>query len=115
MFIRTHRIRRYVYTEVMQSYRDPGNGRLLHRCIVRWPAHRSLTDEISRTQWNIEEASRNVAFWQGLLDRTVQPRFPEQVSRAPEFVKFWRRRLAKATAHLAALGEVRAGSAANHG
>jgi hypothetical protein len=58
---------------------------------------------VARTRFQIEQATRNIAFWQGLMDRTVRPRFPKQGQRAPENLKFWQRRLNTATAHLAAL------------
>ena len=66
-------------------------------------------------QRDLDLAQRNVTFWQGLVDRTVQPRYPAQIGRAPYNLRYWRRRLATATTRLAQLDEVRAGLAATAG
>jgi hypothetical protein len=108
MFTRTRRVGSRLYTEALQSYRDPETGRPKHLCVARWRAEHSFVEELGRTRYAIENAEKNVAYWQGIIDRTVRPRFWKQYRRAPGAVVDWRRRLEAATAHLAALTEVRA-------
>src|SRR3954454_13340086 len=107
MFTRTHRIGRYLYTEVLESYRDPETGKPRHRCIARWRAERSFAEELGRTRFAIDEANKNIAFWQGLVDRTVKPKCRKQISRAPDAISFWHRRLQKEMSHWTALNEAR--------
>jgi hypothetical protein len=105
MFTRAHRIGRHVYTEALESYRDPDTGRPWHRCVRdggprarsprRWAGHTGKSSRLS------------VAYWQGILDRTVRPKFWKQIKRAPENLKLWRRRLDTARTHLAALTAAR--------
>ena len=109
MFTRTHRFGRYAYIEVLESYRDPGTGRSRHRCVTRWRAERSFAEELGHTRWRIECAAEQLAFWQGIIDRTARPRFQKQRQRAPDCLQYWRRELATATAHFAALTEARKG------
>jgi hypothetical protein len=102
MFTRTHRIGRNVYAEALESYRDE-TGRPRHRCLARWRAERTFSEELDRTRFAIEKAADQLRYWQGLLDQTVQSKFWRHRLRAPEMAKFWRHRLNAATAHLAAL------------
>lgn len=112
MFTRTRRL----YTEALQSYRDPETGRPKHRRVARWAAERTFVQELGRVRYKIEAAEENIAYWQGIIDRTVRRRFWKQYRRAPGAIVDWRRRLEAATAHLAALTEARtAGMAADEG
>lgn len=92
---------------MLESYRDTGAGRPKHRCVARWRAGRSLAEELGRTRWEIEHATRNATYWQGLLDRTVKPRSWSHIGRARDCAPFWQRRLTVATAQLTALTEAR--------
>src|SRR5690242_4730371 len=83
MFTRTHRIGRHAYTEALESYRDPETGKPRHRCIARWRAERSLAEELGRTRYAVDCANESVAYWQGIIDRTVRPRSWKQIRRAP--------------------------------
>jgi hypothetical protein len=107
MFTRTHRIGRHVYTEALESYRAPETGRPRHRCIARWRSERSFPEELGRTRFAIQEANRSIAYWQGVIDRTVRPRFWKHPRRAPKCLAFWRRRLQTEMSHFAALTEAR--------
>ena len=107
MFTRAHRIGRHLYTEALESYRDPDTGRPRHRCLARWRAERSLAEEIGRTQHAIERATHNATYYQGVIDRTVRPRFWKHRKWAPEYAKDWQRCLDTATIHLTALTAAR--------
>jgi hypothetical protein len=107
-FVRTRRVRQRIYIEALTRYHDE-TGKPRRRCVARWPAGRTLADEIDEMQRDLDLAQRNVMFWQGLIDRTVHPLFPAQISRAPRSLCYWRRRLATATTRLAQLSEARAG------
>jgi len=107
MFTREHHIGRHLYIEAVESYRDPDTGRRRHRCLARWRAERSFAQELGQTCFWAEEAARNLAYWQGVIDRTVQPRVPKHRNRATECVKFWQRRLDIAAARFADLTVVR--------
>ncbi len=111
MFTRKHRIGRHLYTEALESYRDPDTGRLRHQCLVRWRAERSFAEELEWTQFSIEHATRNLAFWR---ERGTK------ASRAPgtlpllwgglsmsRTAMLWRRRLDRLTVHFAALTAAR--------
>jgi hypothetical protein len=107
MFTRTHRIGRHLYTEALESYRDPDTGRPRHRCVARWRAERSLAEEIGRTQHAIDRATNSATYYRGVIDRTVKPRFPKHRKDAPECAAAWQRRLDTAMTHLAALTAAR--------
>lgn len=108
MFLRTHRVGRSVYTEALESYRDPVTGRPKHRCIGRWKADQPFAVALGAARFSVETATHNLAYWQGVIDRTVRPNFWKHPRRAPENAKFWRRHLDRSTAHLAALEAVAA-------
>jgi hypothetical protein len=105
MFIRTHRIGRHSYTEVLESYRDPDTGCPRHRCLVRWRAGRNFSQELGRTRFGIEHNTSIISYWQSIIDGTARP--GKRIGRASDTVTFWRRRLAKDTAHYAALTAAR--------
>jgi hypothetical protein len=107
MFTREHHIGRQPYIEALERYRDPDTGRVRHRCLARWRAERSFAHELGLTRFWTEEAARNLVYWQGVIDRTVQPRVPKHRNRATECVKFWQRRLDIAAAHFAELTAAR--------
>jgi hypothetical protein len=107
MFTRTHHIDRHAYTEALESYRDPDTGRPRQRCLARWRAERSFAEEVGRTQFCIERAAENLAYYQGVIDRTVQPKSPKHLKLAPGYATHWRRWLNKAIAHYAALTAAR--------
>jgi len=103
MFTREHHIGRHLYIEALEGYRDPDTGRPRDRCLARWRAERSFAHELGLTRFWTEEAACHLAYWQGVIDRTVQPRVPQHRKPATDCVKFWRSRLDIATAHLAEL------------
>jgi hypothetical protein len=107
MFTRTHRIGRHAYTEALESHRDPETGKPRHRCIARWRAESSLAEELGKTRFAIERASKSVAYYQGVIDRTVRPRFWKHIKWAPESLEHWRRDLQTEMSHFAALTEAR--------
>ena len=82
MFIRQRRSGQRIYAEALVSFRDPDTGKSRHRCVARWPAAHSLAEEIDEMQRDHDKAQRNVTFWQGLIDRTVEPLYPAQIRRA---------------------------------
>jgi hypothetical protein len=108
MFTRKHRVGRHLYTEALESYRDPETGRPRHRCLARWRADRSFAQELGKTRFNIERATHNLAYYKGVIDRTVRPRLARHRKCAPASVQSWQRRLDIATAHLTALSAARA-------
>jgi hypothetical protein len=108
MFTRTPRIGRYLYTEALESYRDPVTGLPKHRCVARWRAERTLAEEMGRARFRIANATKNIAYWQGVIDRTVRPNFWKHVRRAPDSVKHCRASLATETARHAQLMAVHA-------
>jgi hypothetical protein len=104
MFTRTHHVGRYAYTEALQSYRDPNTKQPKHRCIARWPANHSLADELRRARTFVDDLQSNIAYWQGVIDRTVPPpRRPFHPRRARRVLAWYDQRLPRATARLAAL------------
>jgi hypothetical protein len=105
MFLRTHRIRRRVYTEALESYREGGNPR--HRCVARWPFDQPLAVALGEARFRVERDRDQVAQWRGIMDRTAARR-PQQVRAAPRMVKIWQARLAVSTASLAGLEAVAA-------
>ena len=109
MFIRQRRSGQRIYAEALVSFRDPDTGKSRHRCVARWPAAHSLAEEIDEMQRDHDRAQRNVTFWQGLIDRTVEPRYPAQIRRAPANLQYWLRSVATTATSLARLGEARAG------
>jgi hypothetical protein len=116
MFLRSHRIGQHLYSEALESYRDPISGKPKHRCIARWRADHSFAQEIGQTQHDIETASRNANYYQGIIDRIVRAEFRKHYNSAQTSAKFWRYRLNKSTKHLAVLTEARTkGLAADNG
>jgi hypothetical protein len=107
MFLRSHRIGRHLYSEALESYRDPVSSKPKHRCIARWRADRSFAAEIGQTQHAVETASHNANYYQGVIDRAVRPKFRKHYKQASDSLKFWRSRLNKSSKHLAALVEAR--------
>jgi hypothetical protein len=103
MFTRRHRIGRYDYIEALESYRDPDTGTPKHRCVARWRADLSLAEAIGRTRLDVETAQRNVAYWRGLKDGTVNPKRRVRIGLAPDHLRFWESRIKRDTPHLAAL------------
>ena len=112
MFFRTHRIGRNVYTEALESYRDD-SGKPRHRCVARWHADQSFAPALGKARHDVERSTEQIAYWQGVVDRTVRPNFWQHVGRAPENAKSWRSRLDRATAHLNGLEAVHAKQPAN--
>ena len=72
MFFRTHRIGRNVYTEALESYRDD-SGKPRHRCVARWHADQSFAVALGKARHAVEDAADTLAYWQGVIDRTVRP------------------------------------------
>ena len=97
MFTRTHRIGRHIYTEALEGYRDP-IGRPRYRCVARWRADRTLAEEIGRTHYNIEQATRRATYYQGIVERTVRANHPKHHKHARQRAKDWQRHLDTATA-----------------
>jgi hypothetical protein len=115
MFTRTHRMGRNVYTEVLESYRDPDTRKSRHRLIARWRAGRSLAEELALTQYAIEREADNVARHQAWVDgtRKVQHWREHRIrQRAPERLRNAQASLDKATAHHAKLTAAREGGVA---
>jgi hypothetical protein len=107
MFTRTHRVGKRTYTEVLESYRD-SDGRPRHRCIVRWPAELTFAEAIAHAQRELERATRQVAYYRSIIDRTARPRSWKHVAQAPKRLEESTARLDKATAQNAALSTARA-------
>ena len=109
MFLRTHRVGRYCYTEAVQSYRDP-------KPLVRWRAGRSFVEELASTRLDIEQATREVANCQAVIDRSpgthqgriiVSSRRERERKQAQDEMKRWQRSLGLANAHYTALTAAR--------
>jgi hypothetical protein len=107
MFTRTHCIGRYVYTEALESYRDPETGKSRHRCVVRWRAERSFAEELGRIHFEIDRANKDIAYYQGIIDRTERPRFRKHIKEAPKWLEHLRRNLQRQLSHFTALIEAR--------
>jgi hypothetical protein len=105
MFLRTHRVRRLVYTEALESYREGGNPK--HRCFARWPIDQPFAIALGEARFRVERDRHQAAQWRGIMDRTVA-RPPKQVRAAPRMAKIWEARLAVSTARLAGLEAVTA-------
>jgi cobalamin biosynthesis protein CobT len=110
MFLRTHRVGRSVYTEALESYRDPIIGKPKHRCIARW-RDRSFAVALAEARAQFGNTSESRAYWQGILDGTVRPRVRGLRHRSPDKPREARRNLAvldQGVAHLAGLEAVHA-------
>ena len=110
MFLRTHRVGRSVYTEALESYRDPITGKPKHRCIARW-RDRSFAVALAEARAQFGNTSESRAYWQGILDGTVRPRVRGLRHRSPDKPREARRNLAvldQGVAHLAGLEAVHA-------
>jgi hypothetical protein len=106
MFTRNHRVGRHLYTEALESYRDPETGRPRHRCIARWRADRSLAVELGETRRAIASAEGNLAHYQERVARRTHPLFPPRPADV-RAVAEWQRQLTARTAHHAALTRAR--------
>jgi hypothetical protein len=107
MFVRAHRIGKHLYTEALESYRDPCTGRPKHRCVARWRAEHTLAEELGRIRVDIALSSANCAYFQGVLDRTVPPNRREHIKGASDYLSYWQRKYRVAASHLAALMKAR--------
>jgi chromosome segregation ATPase len=108
LFTRTHRVGKSVYTEVLESYRDPETGRPKHHCIVRWRGEHSLAEEIAGVRSAIEGRTRSLAERQAEFERTKRGRNYGRFRSAQKWLESTRRDLDRATAHHAALETARA-------
>jgi hypothetical protein len=111
MFTRTRRAGKYTYTEALVSYRDPNTKRPTHRCIVRWRAPATLSEELARAEEQVETLRTDIAYWQGVIDRTVQPREWFHPKRARSILADVLVRITIALARLEALAQARDGIA----
>lgn len=111
MFTRTHQTGDYAYTEATQSYRTASQNK--HRCIARWPAHRSLADELALAQQRVDQLRLDIAYWQDVIKRTIPPKPRSCPASAPRVLADLQHRLLRATARLAALQAASEGLAQN--
>jgi hypothetical protein len=123
MFTRTHRIGQLLYTEVLESYRDPNTRQPKHRCLARWPASRSFEEELALRESVVACCAPQAEKWRAIADNTEHyrlHRYTEEAENAPpcppctyrmrkgsmKSAEFWEQRLARATARLEALRRV---------
>ena len=105
MFLRTHRVGQSVYSEALESYRDPVTSKPKHRCIARWPADQPFAVALGKARFTVERDRQQVAGWQAIIDGTVQ-RSRRHQRDAPKLVKCWQARLVVSTTRLAGLEAV---------
>jgi hypothetical protein len=103
MFTRTHQVRQYVYTEVLESYRDLGSGRPKHRYVVRWRGLHSLAEELEKVRAQVKEKQNEILYWQAVIRRTVPPRKSFHPKRARDILNRREQNLSKDVIQLAAL------------
>ena len=63
MFLRSHRIGEQVYTEALESFRDPLTRKPKHRCLACWPAALSLDEAISDAEKTASVALQTAQSW----------------------------------------------------